>query len=43
MGKGCLMSGLQIVMMVIAVNACVLGAAFFALYQFNKAVSQSGR
>jgi len=37
------MSGLQIIMMIIAVNACVLGAAVFALYQFNKAVSQSGR
>jgi hypothetical protein len=28
---------------VIAVNAAVLGVAFFALYQFNKAVSHSGR
>jgi hypothetical protein len=37
------MNGLQVVLMVIAVNACVLGAAFFAVYQFNKAVSQSGR
>jgi hypothetical protein len=37
------MNGLQVVLMVIAVNACVLGAAFFAVYQFNKAVRQSGR
>jgi hypothetical protein len=37
------MNGLQVLLMVIAVNACVLGVAFFALYQFNKAVSQSGR
>jgi hypothetical protein len=37
------MNGLQIILMVIGVNACVLGIAFFALYQFNKAVSQSGR
>jgi hypothetical protein len=36
-------NGLQVVLMVIAVNACVLGVAFFAVYQFNKAVSQSGR
>jgi hypothetical protein len=37
------MNGLQIVLMVIVVNAVVLGVAFFAVYQFNKAVSQSGR
>jgi len=37
------MNGLQVVLMVVALNACVLGAAFFAVYQFNKAVSQSGR
>jgi uncharacterized protein YneF (UPF0154 family) len=37
------MNGLQILLMVVVVNAGVLGAAFFALYQFNKAVSQSGR
>jgi hypothetical protein len=37
------MNGLQVLLMVIAVNAFVLGVAFFALYQFNKAVSQSGR
>jgi hypothetical protein len=37
------MNGLQVVLMVIAVNACVLGVAFFAVYQFNKAVSQTGR
>jgi hypothetical protein len=37
------MSEFQIVLVVIAVNACVLGVAFFAAYRFNKAVSQSGR
>jgi hypothetical protein len=37
------MNGLQILLTVIVVNACVLGVAFLALYQFNKAVSQSGR
>ncbi len=37
------MHELQIVLMVILVNACVLGLAFFTVYQFNKAVSQSGR
>jgi hypothetical protein len=37
------MNGLQVVLMVIAVNACVLGVAFLAVYQFNKAVSLSGR
>jgi hypothetical protein len=37
------MNGLQVVLMVIALNACVLGIAFFVVYQFNKAVSQSGR
>jgi hypothetical protein len=37
------MNGLQIVLMIIAINAIVLGVAFFAVYHFNKAVSQSGR
>jgi hypothetical protein len=37
------MSEFQIVLAVIAVNACVLGIAFVAAYSFNKAVSQSGR
>lgn len=37
------MNGLQVLLMVIVVNACVLGVAFFTIYQFNKAVSQSGR
>jgi hypothetical protein len=37
------MNGFQMLLTVVAVNACVLGVAFFALYQFNKAVSQSGR
>ena len=33
----------QMLLAVIAVNACVLGVGFFALYQFNKAVSTGGR
>ncbi len=37
------MHELQVVLMVILVNACVLGLAFFTVYEFNKAVSQSGR
>jgi hypothetical protein len=37
------MNGLEIVLMVIAVNVSVLGVAFLVAYQFNKAVSQSGR
>jgi hypothetical protein len=37
------MSGFLVLLAVIAVNACVLGAAFFALYQFNKDVSRCGR
>jgi len=37
------MSGLQLLLVVIAVNACVLGAAFLTLYQLNKAVSPCGR
>jgi len=37
------MGGLQMLLMVIAVNAFVLGVAFLALYQSNKAVSQCGR
>jgi hypothetical protein len=32
----------QIVLAVIVVNAFVLGIAIMVLYQFNKAVSQSG-
>jgi hypothetical protein len=37
------MNGLQMLLMAILVNACVLGVGFFALYQFNKAIRQSGR
>jgi hypothetical protein len=37
------MSGVQILLAVIAVNACVLGVAWLALYQLNKAVSRCGR
>jgi hypothetical protein len=33
----------QVILAVIALNACVLGIAFFAVYEFNKAVNQSGR
>jgi hypothetical protein len=36
-------NGPQIVLAVIVVNACVLGIAISALYQFNKAVSRSGQ
>jgi len=31
------------ILVVIATNACVLGVAFLALYQLNKAVSECGR
>jgi hypothetical protein len=37
------MAELQIALVVVAVNACVLGIAFFAAYRFNKSVRQSGR
>jgi hypothetical protein len=37
------MNGFQELLLVIAVDACVLGIVFLALYRFNKAVSQSGR
>ena len=37
------MAGFQTLLVILAVNACVLGVAFFALYQFNKAVSGCGR
>jgi len=37
------MQGFQMLLTVIAVNACVLGVAFFALYLFNKAVRGCGR
>lgn len=37
------MNGLDVVLMSIVVNACVLGVAFFVLYQFNKVVSRAGR
>ena len=35
-------SGAQIFLAVIVVNACVLGIALSVLYQFNKAVRRSG-
>jgi hypothetical protein len=37
------MGAFQTVLAVIALNACVLGIAFFAVYEFNKAVRPSGR
>ena len=37
------MQGVQMLLAIIAVNAGVLGVAFFALYQFNKAVRGCGR
>jgi len=37
------MDGIQTILAVIAVNVCVLGIALFAVYEFNKAVRQSGR
>jgi|307.fasta_scaffold1745962_1 hypothetical protein len=37
------MQGVQMLLAIIAVNASVLGVAFFALYQFNKAVRGCGR
>jgi hypothetical protein len=38
-----MMNGFELLLVVIAVNGCVLGVAFLALYQLNKAVSRSGR
>jgi hypothetical protein len=37
------MNEVQIVAVVLALNAGVLGLVFLALYQANKAVSRSGR
>jgi hypothetical protein len=36
-------ANLNILLMVVAVNVCVLGVAFFALYRLNKAVDQFDR
>lgn len=36
-------NNLNILLMVIAVNVCVLGVAFIALYRLNKAVDQFDR
>lgn len=36
------MSGFQILLVVVAVNITVLGIAFLALYQLNKAVGGRG-
>jgi hypothetical protein len=37
------MGGFQVIVAVIVINACMLGAAFFAIYLLNKSVSQSGQ
>jgi hypothetical protein len=37
------MGGFQVIVAVMAINACMLGAAFFAIYLLNKSVSQSGQ
>jgi hypothetical protein len=37
------MNGFQILLLVIAVDGCVLGAALLAVYQLNRGVSRGGR
>jgi hypothetical protein len=37
------MAELQIALMVVAVNACVLGFVLFAAYRFNKSARPSGQ
>jgi hypothetical protein len=37
------MSEAQVVVVVVALNAFILGLVFLALFQANKAVSRSGR
>jgi hypothetical protein len=37
------MNGFQMLLMVLAVNAGVLGVGLLVVYQFNKAVSPCGR
>jgi hypothetical protein len=37
------MDGFQMLLAIVAVNGCVLGVAFLAVYWLNKAVSRSGR
>jgi hypothetical protein len=37
------MDGFQMLLAVMALNGCVLGVAFLALYWLNKAVSRSDR
>jgi hypothetical protein len=41
--EGTALSGSQILLTVVAVNAGVLGIAFLALWLFNKAVRPSGQ
>ena len=36
-------NNIEILLMVIAVNVCVLGVTFIALYRLNKAVDQFDR
>jgi len=35
------MNGIQVLLVVVAVDAVALGAAFFAIWQLNRAVSRS--
>jgi hypothetical protein len=37
------MSGFQVLLLVTAVDGCVLGVALLAIYRLNKAVSRCGR
>jgi len=37
------MDGFQELLIVVAVNACVLGAGIFLIYRLNRAVSACGR
>jgi hypothetical protein len=37
------MSGFQVLLVVTAVDGCVLGIALLAIYRLNKAVSRCGR
>ena len=36
-------NSVNILLMVLAINGCILGAAFVALYRLNKAVDQFDR
>ena len=41
-GKDTPMNGLQMLLAVVAVDVCVLGAAFLVIWQLNRAVSRNG-